>query len=102
MLALVDNRKCKGSATFDKGACRHTISLSAPAVPRGHIAMRRRVKHGAKHGASNYVTARWCFHEGLNVDFFWLGVHCLEKYLKAALLLNGRRTIGYGHNIVKL
>ena len=59
----------------------------------------------------NYVTARWCFAYGLNVDFFWLGVHALEKYLKAALLLNGRSAKGYilgtkekkyGHNIVKL
>ena len=31
----------------------------------------------------NYINARWCFHENLNVDFFWLAVHCLEKYLKA-------------------
>jgi hypothetical protein len=23
----------------------------------------------------NYINARWCFHENLNVDFFWLAVH---------------------------
>src|ERR1700722_3423019 len=59
----------------------------------------------------NYVTARWCFIYGLNVDFFWLGVHALEKYLKAALLLNGRSSKDYlenmkrkpyGHEIIKL
>jgi hypothetical protein len=59
----------------------------------------------------NYVTARWCFTYGLNVDFFWLGVHALEKYLKAALLLNGSsgkdylegtKRKKYGHDIRKL
>ena len=60
----------------------------------------------------NYVAARWCFVEGLNVDYLWLGVHALEKYMKAALLLNGRSGKGYldgdgklrhfGHDIVAL
>jgi hypothetical protein len=59
----------------------------------------------------NYVTARFCFAYGLDVDFFWETVHGLEKYLKAALLLNGQsgkgRLVGgkrtaYGHNIVDL
>ena len=43
----------------------------------------------------NYINARWCFVEGLNVDHFWLAVHVLEKYMKAALLLNGRSGKGY-------
>ncbi len=38
----------------------------------------------------NYITARWCFVGGLNVDYSWLAVHTLEKYMKAILLLNGR------------
>lgn len=60
----------------------------------------------------NYITARWCFVEGLNVDYFWLAVHVLEKYMKAALLLNGWSGKGYhdgtgtfrlyGHDIVVL
>jgi hypothetical protein len=59
----------------------------------------------------NYVAARWCFTYGLDVDFFWLAVHALEKYLKAALLLNGRSARSYkaggkektyGHDIVRL
>jgi hypothetical protein len=50
----------------------------------------------------NYVNARWCFHENLNVDFFWLAVHCLEKYLKAVLLLNGESSLKYQHEIVEL
>ncbi len=50
----------------------------------------------------NYVTARWCYHEDLNIDFFWLAVRCLEKYLKAALLMNGRPVFTYQHDIVRL
>jgi hypothetical protein len=50
----------------------------------------------------NYVTARWCYRNGLNVDFFWLAVHSLEKYLKAALLVNGRSSRNFGHEIEKL
>lgn len=40
----------------------------------------------------NYVLARW---QHLNVDFFWLAVHALEKYLKAVLLLNGKSAKPY-------
>ena len=50
----------------------------------------------------NYIAARWCFTEGLNVDWYWLAVHTLEKYMKAALLLNGRSAKGYGHDIEAL
>jgi hypothetical protein len=38
----------------------------------------------------NYIVARWCFAKKLNVDYFWLAVHLLEKYFKAILLINGR------------
>ncbi len=50
----------------------------------------------------NYVLARWCFHQHLNVDFYWLAVHALEKYLKAILLLNGESAKSYSHDVVKL
>lgn len=50
----------------------------------------------------NYVTARWCAINRLTTDFLWLAVNALEKYLKAALLVNGRTTRGYGHDIVCL
>ena len=60
----------------------------------------------------NYIAARWCFFEALNVDYFWLAVHALEKYMKAALLLNGQSAKRYRdqagkfrslrHNIVAL
>lgn len=50
----------------------------------------------------NYVVARWCFYNGLDIDFFWLAAHCLEKYLKAALLLNELPAKTYGHDIEKL
>jgi hypothetical protein len=50
----------------------------------------------------NYVTARWCATNGLETDFFWLAVHALEKYMKAALLRNGRSAKDYNHEILKL
>src|SRR5665213_2935805 len=34
--------------------------------------------------------------------FFWLAVHSVEKYLKAALLMNDRSAKGYSHNIPEL
>ena len=50
----------------------------------------------------NYVLGRWSFHQHLNVDFFWLAVHSIEKYLKAALLMNGKSAKKYDHDITKL
>lgn len=50
----------------------------------------------------NYINARWCAFHGLDLDFFWQAVHCLEKYMKAALVLNDRPALNYGHNIVRL
>lgn len=60
----------------------------------------------------NYIVARWCYLHSINVDFSWLAVHCLEKYLKAALVLNGYSAIGfndktgqwhrYGHDVCLL
>ena len=38
-----------------------------------------------------YVVARWCFLNRLYLEFYWNGLHAVEKYLKAALLLNGPR-----------
>ncbi len=50
----------------------------------------------------NYTTARWCAINGLNTDFLWLALHALEKYMKAVLLVNGRSTRGFGHDVVRL
>ena len=50
----------------------------------------------------NYVLSRWCYAGGLNIDYAWMAVNALEKYLKAALLLNGRSALRYGHDITKL
>ena len=60
----------------------------------------------------NYIAARWCYQEALNVDFFWLAVHALEKYMKAILLINGKSAVNftnengnkqrYGHDITLL
>lgn len=50
----------------------------------------------------NYITARWCAANMLMTDFLWLAFHATEKYLKAALLLNGRSVRDAGHDIVEL
>jgi hypothetical protein len=50
----------------------------------------------------NYVAARYCYSQKFMVDFLWLSVHCLEKYMKAILLLNGQSAKGYGHDIRNL
>lgn len=60
----------------------------------------------------NYIIARWCYFESLNVDFAWMAVHALEKYYKAALLLNGLsgheffdgtgKKRSFGHDVVTL
>jgi hypothetical protein len=50
----------------------------------------------------NYVAARWCFANRLDTDFFWLAAHCMEKYLKAALLLNELPAKTYRHDIERL
>lgn len=56
----------------------------------------------------NYLIARWAYHRGMFIDFFWNAVHALEKYFKASLLLNGRsgksNSAGkpYGHDLEML
>lgn len=50
----------------------------------------------------NYVAARWSYINDLSSDFHWLSLHALEKYFKAALLLNGKSSRGYRHNLISL
>jgi hypothetical protein len=57
----------------------------------------------------NYVVARWCFQRNLALDFLWNATHCLEKMMKAVLLLNGKSGIKaageqkpYGHDLERL
>jgi hypothetical protein len=50
----------------------------------------------------NYMTARWCASNKLYLDFMWLAAHCLEKYMKAVLLVNGKQARQYSHNIGEL
>ncbi|MEL6362570.1 MAG: hypothetical protein AAFR21_15945 [Pseudomonadota bacterium] len=55
-----------------------------------------------------YIVARWCFLNRLYLDFYWNAAHCVEKYLKAALLMNGQSAIrdgsgkSYGHDVPRL
>lgn len=50
----------------------------------------------------NYVMARWAYHRGLFLDFFWNACQALEKYLKASLLLNGRSAKDQRHDLTEL
>jgi hypothetical protein len=50
----------------------------------------------------NYITSRWCVFSFSYIDFFWLAVHALEKYLKAVLLLNGSTSKEFQHDIGEL
>ncbi|AZS20715.1 hypothetical protein [Caulobacter sp. FWC26] len=49
-----------------------------------------------------YIVARWCGNVGLGTDFLWNSAHALEKYLKAALLLNGRPIRDFNHDLVEM
>ncbi len=55
-----------------------------------------------------YIVARWCFLNSLYLDFYLNGVHAVEKFLKASLLMNGRSAMknaedrAFQHDIVRL
>ena len=50
----------------------------------------------------NYILARHAFFNEFDVDFFWLSLHALEKYMKATLLLNGQSAKEFGHDLTML
>lgn len=50
----------------------------------------------------NYIICRWCFLHGFYQNFYWNAAHAVEKYLKAALVLNDRSAKGYQHDIMRL
>jgi hypothetical protein len=53
-------------------------------------------------GDEDYVIARWCLLNRLSRQFFWNAAQSIEKYLKAALLLNGYTSRCYKHHLVSL
>jgi HEPN domain-containing protein len=55
----------------------------------------------------NYIIARWAFDQNIQTIYLWNAAQAIEKYVKAALLLNGRALRKQeknkdGHNIEKL
>lgn len=50
----------------------------------------------------DYILARISYHEQMVNGFFSATGQAIEKYLKASLLLNGKSSIGYNHDLVKL
>ena len=49
----------------------------------------------------DYIAARACFRSGLMVQFAWLALQAIEKYLKAILLYNGKSSKNLNHHLVK-
>ena len=50
----------------------------------------------------DYVLARIAYHKQMGNGFFWAAGQAIEKYLKASLLLNGKSSKRYGHDLVRL
>ena len=50
----------------------------------------------------DYILARISHHGDIVNGFFWAAGQAIEKYLKASLLLNGKSSKGYSHDLVKL
>lgn len=50
----------------------------------------------------NYFLARFCKINGLHEEFYWQASQSIEKYLKAALILNGKSTVKYGHKLSEM
>lgn len=50
----------------------------------------------------NYILARQAFFMMSMTDFYWLSLHALEKYMKGILLLNGKTSTGFKHNLSQL
>jgi len=49
-----------------------------------------------------YVSARWAFDNGIFYSCYTQSAQAIEKYMKAALLLNDVDTKKYGHDLVRL
>lgn len=49
----------------------------------------------------DYITARVCFREGLMIQFNWMALQAVEKYLKAILLFNRVSSIKVNHSLKK-
>lgn len=50
----------------------------------------------------DYILARWLFLSGMHRQFFWSAAQGLEKYLKAAVLLNGGKFKPRSHDLIGL
>jgi HEPN domain-containing protein len=50
----------------------------------------------------DYVLARWLYLNGLHRQFYWSAAQAVEKYLKAAVVLNGSSSKSFNHDIVRL
>ncbi len=49
----------------------------------------------------DYIAARMAYRYGLVQQFLWLALQCIEKYLKAILIYNGKDTRGIEHSLIE-
>lgn len=47
----------------------------------------------------DYIAARLCYCSSLMLQFVWIAQQAVEKYLKAILLYNGKKTLDLGHDL---
>lgn len=47
----------------------------------------------------DYIAARICYRNGLDLQFLWNALQCMEKYLKAILIYNGVSSHRLGHKV---
>lgn len=48
---------------------------------------------------SNYILGRQAFFSDSYVDSYWLSLHAIEKYMKAIIIINGRSTKKFSHDL---
>ena len=51
---------------------------------------------------ADYLTARICWRRDLGLNFFWMALQAIEKYLKGILLFHRESSQGFGHDVCKL
>jgi hypothetical protein len=84
--------------SFDR--CEHAqIALEMSLEERKSALIR---EHFLETADGDYLAARWAWDNGRFYNFCWSASQCVEKYLKAALLYDGRSSKGFGHNLNSL
>lgn len=83
------------------------MTTNSAAHQKSLMALKRDITYElfVKTAEQTYVVARWCFLNGLYLDFYWNGAQALERVMKAVLLYNGESAIkpenggSFGHDL---